>query len=485
MNPNLDRDTTEQSSERGYLINERRGLFLFIFYDTETTGLNRDFDQILQFAAILTDADLVEIDRFEIRCQCLPWVVPAPMALWVTGVSPDQLEDPALPSFYEMMSAIRAKLESWGPAIYAGYNTIRFDEPLLQRAFWQCLHPPYLTASDGNARMDVLPLVQAASHFTPDIFVYPRTKTGRTGFKLDQLAPLNGFAHEKAHDALADVEATIHIASLLRRHAAGLWERAVKASSKQATAAILSAGEPVLVVEYFMSGPMVWWGQRIDLNAARGTSAMLARLDRDWQGLMSIEKEALGAALIKSPKPVRAIAMNKSPLVYSAEDALNLWGLSPSSNELDAGRLLMGDPAYCTFVLETLEAQSEPWPEPKHLEQMVFSGFAGRKDKVLMEQFHRSGWPERARMVGKFEDERFRQLAQRIVFAQRSDLLPREGYKRLQAAIAERIAVDHGDAKLWRTVPGALLELDEVRSAPGGSAFADRLEDWFVQMARY
>jgi DNA polymerase III epsilon subunit-like protein len=40
----------------------------FIFYDTETTGTDTTFDQILQFAAIRTDDDLRELDRFEIRC---------------------------------------------------------------------------------------------------------------------------------------------------------------------------------------------------------------------------------------------------------------------------------------------------------------------------------------------------------------------------------------------------------------------------------
>ena len=45
---------------------------MFVFYDTETTGTNRDFDQILQFAAILTDERLNEVDRFEIRCRCRP-----------------------------------------------------------------------------------------------------------------------------------------------------------------------------------------------------------------------------------------------------------------------------------------------------------------------------------------------------------------------------------------------------------------------------
>lgn len=30
----------------------------YIFYDTETTGLSAGFDQVLQFAALVTDDDL-------------------------------------------------------------------------------------------------------------------------------------------------------------------------------------------------------------------------------------------------------------------------------------------------------------------------------------------------------------------------------------------------------------------------------------------
>jgi exodeoxyribonuclease-1 len=41
----------------------------FILYDVETTGLNRRFDQILQFAAVRTDVDLVETGRFERRSR--------------------------------------------------------------------------------------------------------------------------------------------------------------------------------------------------------------------------------------------------------------------------------------------------------------------------------------------------------------------------------------------------------------------------------
>ena len=50
----------------------------YVFYDSETTGTETAFDQILQFAAIKTDDDFVELDRFNIRCRLLPHIVPAP-----------------------------------------------------------------------------------------------------------------------------------------------------------------------------------------------------------------------------------------------------------------------------------------------------------------------------------------------------------------------------------------------------------------------
>ena len=59
----------------------------FVFYDTETTGSETFYDQILQFAAIRTDSDLKEIGRFEICCRIQPHILPSPGALIVTGMT--------------------------------------------------------------------------------------------------------------------------------------------------------------------------------------------------------------------------------------------------------------------------------------------------------------------------------------------------------------------------------------------------------------
>lgn len=73
----------------------------FAFFDLETTGITPAFDHPLQFAAILTDAELREIERVNLRCRLAPHVIPSPQALAVTGVRPHQLVDPALPSLFE------------------------------------------------------------------------------------------------------------------------------------------------------------------------------------------------------------------------------------------------------------------------------------------------------------------------------------------------------------------------------------------------
>ena len=122
----------------------------FILYDVETSGLNKRFDQILQFAAVSTDADLVETHRFETRSRLMPHVVPSPKALHVTGMSLDDANSMSRPSHYSMVCEIANTLAFWCPATFLGFNSIRFDEEFLRQAFYQCLHPVFLTNTNGQ-----------------------------------------------------------------------------------------------------------------------------------------------------------------------------------------------------------------------------------------------------------------------------------------------------------------------------------------------
>lgn len=132
----------------------------FVFYDLETTGISSAYDQPLQFAEILTDEHFVEKQRVNLRCRLAPHILPSPQAMIVTGVTPDHLADRSLPSLFEFTQKIVELTEQGAPAIWVGYNTMKFDEEVLRQAFYQNLSPSvYATQFNGNTRFDILPLV--------------------------------------------------------------------------------------------------------------------------------------------------------------------------------------------------------------------------------------------------------------------------------------------------------------------------------------
>ena len=182
--------------------------------------------------AVRTDDDLNELGRFNIRCRLLPHIVPSPGALRVTSVTPAMLTNPTLPSHYEAIRQIRAKLLEWSPATFIGFNSLKFDEPLLRQALFQTLHPAYLTNTNDNARSDVMRVAHAVSIYASDSIVVPTDDQGQQTFRLERLAPTNGYNHDEAHEAMADVEATIYIARLARDRAPHIWQAMDRASTK-------------------------------------------------------------------------------------------------------------------------------------------------------------------------------------------------------------------------------------------------------------
>ena len=187
----------------------------FVVYDVETTGLNKRFDQIVQFAAVLTDTDLNVKDRIELGCRLMPHVIPSPKAMHVTGLRIEQLLDASLPSHYEMAAEVRRILESWRPTLFLGFNSLSFDEEFLRQAFYLSLYNPYLTNTSGNARADVLTLCRMTAALRPNVLKPATDDDGRKVFRLKLLAEANGIAAPTSHRAMADV---FHNASTLSVH---------------------------------------------------------------------------------------------------------------------------------------------------------------------------------------------------------------------------------------------------------------------------
>ena len=95
------------------------------------------------------------------QTRLLPYILPSPTALVVTRVTPAMLTA-SNHSYLEMVQEIRRWMSERSPSMIVGHNSIRFDESFLRQAFYQTLHPVYLTNTGGNYRGDTMRIAQAA-----------------------------------------------------------------------------------------------------------------------------------------------------------------------------------------------------------------------------------------------------------------------------------------------------------------------------------
>ena len=441
----------------------------FVFYDTETTGTHTAFDQILQFGAIRTDYELNEIDRFEIRCRLLPYVVPAPGAMRVTGVTVEQLVDPSLPTHYQMVRAIRAKLTEWSPAIFIGHNSLGFDEHLLRQALYKTLHAPYLTNTNGNCRTDSLRMIQAVARFAPDALNIPVDVRGKQVFKLDRLAPANGFDHSAAHDAMADVEATIYMCRLIAEREPEHWSRFVRFAQKAAVTDFALEEDVFVLTDFYFARPYSWMVTAIGANPENGSEMFVLDLANDPDDLAALGDEDLAGVLAQNPKPLRGMRTNAGPIIMPYEDAPeDMRDALPGLDELRrrAARI-KGDAALCERLITARLASREEREPSEHVEEQIYDGFASYGDNALMDQFHTLEWPQRVPLIGRLADGRLRALGQRLLYVEAPELMDNAAHHDYDAAIARRLMAADGEMP-WLTYPQALAEIEDMIAAADG-----------------
>lgn len=451
----------------------------YVFYDTETTGTDTTFDQILQFAAIRTDDDLNELDRFEIRCRLMPHVVPAPGALLATRVTRAMLTDPSLPSHYEAMQIVAQKLRKWSPATFIGYNTLAFDEPLLRQAFYQTLQPIYLTNTNGNKRADVLRLAQATAALAPNAITVPINHNERPTLKLDMLAPANGFAHENAHDALADVEATIYMARLIRDRAPAVWASLMPLVDKSEVQTRVLSGQPLCLVEYHMGRPtvlpVVGCGQSPDNPTMLG----VFDLTKDPEPLLQLDVDGLVKAMQGPDRALRIVTSNKMPAVVDMSLGPD-FGIAAMDVARRASQIVQDGP-FAARVGQALAQRYPPWPAAEVVEARMYEGFPSRADEGRMQAFHGATWPERADLVETFEDDRLRELGRRIVFLEQPEVLRPELRHGLEAWLQNRLQ-GREVVEAGRTIGDAVEDLDGLEVDASNSAAVGAIRHWLDQL---
>ncbi|MDM1545990.1 exodeoxyribonuclease I [Ignatzschineria indica] len=188
----------------------------FFFYDLETFGISPKEDRIAQFAGIRTDEEFNIIEEpINIYCQPPKDYIPDPNAILITGITLEEAQEKGMPE-----AQFAAQIEeafSRPNSCILGYNNIRFDDEMIRYLFYRNFIDPYAYSwQNGNSRWDLLDVVRATYTFRPEGIAWPQDEMGNISFKLENLSKANDLLHEKAHDALSDVYATIGMAKLIK-----------------------------------------------------------------------------------------------------------------------------------------------------------------------------------------------------------------------------------------------------------------------------
>ena len=353
-----------------------------------------------------------------------------------------------------MMVKVARRLESWSPVVFAGWNSLAFDEEMLRQALFQSLHPPYLMSLNGNGRIDVLRVAHAATLLDPGTLIVPRREDGRGTFALEPFARSNGVPHANPHRAISDVEATLGIARLLEERSPEAWSTAMRFCRKAAVADFLANGEPVGLVDMEDGEPVVIPVVPLGVDPGRTNALLVYDLRHDQATPDEPSPEERPARRL--PRHVRRIATNACPIMLALDDLT--WPDDWPDQEVvrSRARLVVADRSAVGRLLREL-AWTPPAPSP-HLERRLHGRFYQSADLDRLREFHQADWRQRAAMGRIFGDSRLRRLARRLVLQHAPEFVTEDERARSETAIARRLLKEAANGREWRTLAQAEAE---------------------------
>ena len=439
----------------------------FVFYDFETSSSNKHWGQIIQIGAILTNDNLDELDRFDVRCRLSPGIIPEAMALIVNKTSPTMLKKSNL-SHYEMIRQFVETLKKWGKATYIGFNSIEFDEEFLRSTLFQTLEYPYITSTNGNTRGDMLSLARAANLYYPNTLKNSKNEKGNDVYKLDQMAPLNGIEHGDAHSAIGDVVATLGIAKLIAKKAPNVWKASLMTLDKNQTLELIKNETYFCTNEYFYgkSRPYV---QTFVCQHPQYQWPLCFDLRHDPNIYLKMPIQELTAVMKKQPKFIRTIRHNKHPVIMNPKygEKFDEYKIIGTSKLQERAKLIRGNNEFAEKIstikrLESEEKEQSKSQEDLYEEESIYTKFTTAEDNKIMPEFHSVNWDKKLSIISKFKDERLKYFGKKLLYMEKPELLSKEDYNLIHKDIAKKLLSTNNEK--WNTIPRTYAEIDTLRA---------------------
>ncbi|WP_414164188.1 exodeoxyribonuclease I [Superficieibacter sp. BNK-5] len=370
----------------------------FLFHDYETFGTSPALDRPAQFAAIRTDADFTVTGEPEVfYCKPADDYLPQPEAVMITGITP---QEALAKGDNEATFARRIHdLFTVPKTCVVGYNNVRFDDEVTRNIFYRNFYDPYAWSwQHDNSRWDLLDAMRACYALRPEGINWPENDEGLPSFRLEHLTKANGIEHSNAHDAMADVYATIAMAKLLKTRQPRLFDYLYTYRGKNKLMTLIDVPQMKPLVH--VSGMFGAWRGNTSLVAPLAwhpenrNAVIMVDLAEDVSVLLDLDADALRERLYTAkadlgdalPVPVKLVHLNKCPVLAQQntlrpEDADRL-GIN-RQRCLDNLKILRENPQVREKVV-AIFADAEPFVPSENVDTQLYNGFFSDADRAAM-----------------------------------------------------------------------------------------------------
>lgn len=443
----------------------------YIVYDTETTDVDVHHAQILQFASIRADEDFATVSEDEIFIKRLPYVVPAPSAMAVTGLEASELDGDNRRTEYLASGQIEKimKPRFGRKQVNITFNGVKFDDEMLRLMLYRNLRNPWFSSGRDIRRVDLLPLIRLIHTIDETTLTIPKNENGQHSWKLADVCRANGIDID-AHDAMGDVRATLALARLIKTKVPLIWAEAVNcgnaANAESRLADQLARGAPAWVFTHFGKPDLIPCG-------VLATDARKKWILADLRASIEpVAAQEIADGLYTPESPFRVVRSNAAQLVLSDEIAEMVIGrekmdeMRKSALAMKANATLRSE-ASRSFSLSTYKS-----PEAPTSEERIYDGFIKDFEKPRMNAFHAAQtWQQRAQVA--FDDDRLRDFSARIILEAvidgRAPDVPEETVVKLLSRCSEALSRPFGAV--------------EARPLSVAKAIADQATDSWKQWA--
>lgn len=372
----------------------------FYWHDYETWGAEPLRDRPCQFAGLRTDTDLNEVgEPLVLFCSPSSDVLPQPDACLITGITPQRARSEGLieAQFASRIESVLAVPGTCG----VGYNSIRFDDEVTRTLFYRNLRDPYAREwQNGNSRWDLIDTVRLAHALRPQGIQWPQREDGSTSFRLEELTAANGIPHVGAHDALADVRATISLARLLKAAQPRLFEYALTLRDKRRVREMLAKGQPLLHVSARYPAALGCIAPVLPLaeHPTNNNGVICFDLREDPAQLCDLSVEEIRSRLF-TPKadlppgithiPIKTIHVNRAPILAPmgtlTPERAERWSIDPVLVARHAQTAASIAPGIHDRIQAAHQAPKDPVERDPDF--MIYSGgFFSNGDRRTLEQ---------------------------------------------------------------------------------------------------